>query len=518
MSEGKLALVLHAHLPYVRSAEKGSLEEDWFFQALLECYLPLLKVLEDASKSANQSPKLTISLSPTLLSLFNDQDLKNRFPEWLGIRLKILADSQENEHEAAKELTSFIEFQLSNWNSNKGDVIKRFSSLQDQSVIDIITCAATHGYLPLLREYPQAVKGQLKTAVREHFRVFGIKPKGIWLPECAYYEGLDELLKECELRYSILDGHGVLHSNPRPRYGIYAPICSKHGVAFFGRDSASTLPVWSAREGYPGDSEYREFHRDLGWDLPLKYLQKNGIKTSRPLGLKLHKVSESNKQINEKELYEPDLAKKKVRIHAKEYLMGRKRQLSVLKNKMKFQPLLVAPFDAELFGHWWFEGPIFIKEIFKQSEAEGIELTTLKDYLTINPMLQICEPSPSSWGQGGFHKYWVNETNSWVVHEWSKASKEMIFRCNSGVSTNLELRILQQAARELLLSQSSDWSFILRAGTTTELARERIFRHLNRFWLLIKALGENNNFTELELRKIESEDFIFPLIQAGDWK
>ena len=173
-----------------------------------------------------------------------------------------------------------------------GDLISRFAALQRAEVVDLLTCGATHGYLPLLRQHPEAVRGQLRTAVREHHRLIGERPLGIWLPECAYYEGLDQWMRDAGLRYAVLDGHGLLHGRPRPRYGVYAPICSRNGVAFFGRDSEATLPVWSAKDGYPGDPDYREFHRDLGWDLPLERLAPLGLTEPRPLGLKLHRVTD----------------------------------------------------------------------------------------------------------------------------------------------------------------------------------------------------------------------------------
>ena len=191
MAKGKLALVLHAHLPYVRSAKPGSLEEDWFFQALMECYLPLLQTLEKSADCEGQNPKITISLSPTLLSLMEDRELKKRFPSWLKLRLELLSSTPACFNAAGYYLANNIEKQFNDWNNCNGDLIKRFSSLQNTQVVDLLTCAATHGYLPLLRENPEAVRGQLNTAVREHQRIFGTKPLGIWLPECAYYEGLD---------------------------------------------------------------------------------------------------------------------------------------------------------------------------------------------------------------------------------------------------------------------------------------------------------------------------------------
>ncbi|MEC9027663.1 MAG: DUF1957 domain-containing protein, partial [Cyanobacteriota bacterium] len=235
MGKGALALVLHAHLPYVRSAEPGSLEEDWFFQALIECYLPLLQVLEEAAAAPNQHPRLTISLSPTLLSLLSDDDLKHRFPAWLSVRLDLLAQTSSDLQPAADHLAEIIQRHLHQWLACEGDLIGRFAQLQRSKVVDLLTCGATHGYMPLLREHPEAVRGQLRTAVREHHRLLGEQPLGIWLPECAYYEGLDRWILDAGLRYTVLDGHGLLHATPRPRYGVYAPICSRNGVAFFGR-------------------------------------------------------------------------------------------------------------------------------------------------------------------------------------------------------------------------------------------------------------------------------------------
>ena len=518
MTKGNLAIVLHAHLPYVRSEEPGSLEEDWFFQALVECYLPLLETIEEASRSDNQSPKITLGLSPTLLSLLEDEVLKNRFKKWVEVRIEILTSLKTENLKAVTHLKNHLVKQLESWNSCRGDLIGRFNKLQTSEVIDILTCAATHGYLPLLRENPEAVRAQLKTAVREHKRIFKNSPLGIWLPECAYYEGLDQLMVEAGLRYAVLDGHGLLNAEPRPRYGLYAPICTKRGVAFFGRDSESTLPVWSARDGYPGNPNYREFHRDLGWDLSIDNLKKIGIKEKRPIGIKLFKITSKHTSLENKQQYDPQIAKESVEQDAENYLKERKKQLIKLEDSMQIEPLLIAPFDAELFGHWWFEGPQFISQLFIKSKKEGIKLITLKEALKKNPQIQLCNPSPSSWGQGGFHNYWLNESNSWIVNEWSKAGIEMINICSKGLKEKSYIKILRQAGRELLLSQSSDWSFILKAGTTTELARERINLHLKRFWMLINAIKNNKNIDPNILEKIEKEDCIFPLISPIDWK
>jgi 1,4-alpha-glucan branching enzyme len=191
--------------------------------------------------------------------------------------------------------------------------------------------------------------------------------------------------------------------------------------------------------------------------------------------------------------------------------------LQHLQTAMERPPLLVAPFDAELFGHWWFEGPRFLAELFRQAPASGVGLTTLRDTLSRGDSLQLCQPSPSSWGQGGYHNYWLNDSNAWVIPEWNRASRAMVQRVSRGVGSEQARELLNQAGRELLLAQSSDWSFILRAGTTTELARERIERHLGRFWQLLGAIDGEVELPDGWLEAVRAEDALFPLINAADW-
>ena len=515
---GKLAIVLHAHLPYVRKNEKNSLEEDWLFQAILECYIPLLQVIESSQKENPLNTKLTISLSPTLLSLLQNEQVKETFPSWIETRKYFLNDLSQEEKVASEFLMKNLNDKHLYWQKHNGDLINRFKVLNQSGNLDILTCAATHGYLPILRENPETVRGQIKTAIVSHKEILGVNPLGIWLPECAYYENLDQILFDSGIRYAVLDGHGILNASPRPRYGVYAPICSKNGVAFFGRDSESTLPVWSAKDGFPGDKVYREFHKDLGWELPPSRLKEKGIPSVRPLGLKYYKITDHKSSLDNKEFYIENEAKKKAEEHADTYLLSRSKQLENLSVSSSFEPILIAPFDAELFGHWWYEGPIFIGNILKKSTKYSIRLTNLKEILMEKPKLQICDPSPSSWGQGGYHNYWLNDKNSWIVPEITKAGSMFVECSSKSFNDEFSIRLLKQAARELLLSQSSDWSFILRAGTTTELAKERIDRHLFRFWKVIEML-ENISKTDLIfLEMIEEEDKVFPKINILDWQ
>jgi 1,4-alpha-glucan branching enzyme len=221
--------------------------------------------------------------------------------------------------------------------------------------------------------------------------------------------------------------------------------------------------------------------------------------------------------LDQKQPYAPEAALARVRRDAAHYLEGRAQQLQGLATAMERRPLLVAPFDAELFGHWWFEGPQFLGELFRQAPAAGVGLVSLRQSLSRGESLQLCQPSPSSWGQGGYHHYWLNESNAWVIPQWHRASRAMVQRVNRGVGSAEARDWLNQAARELLLAQSSDWSFILRAGTTTELARERIERHLQRFWRLLQAIEQNTPPPEPWLEAVRQEDGLFPLVNAADW-
>jgi 1,4-alpha-glucan branching enzyme len=255
----------------------------------------------------------------------------------------------------------------------------------------------------------------------------------------------------------------------------------------------------------------------MGWDLPEEQLGELGISSRRPLGLKLHRVTSRNCPLENKQPYDPAAAAARVEEHAAAYLAGRSAELEELGRSMEPPPLLVAPFDAELFGHWWFEGPRFLAALFRHAAGSGVRLVTLREVLQRQPPLQVCRPSPSSWGQGGYHDYWLNDTNAWLIPEWQRAARAMVRRVNRGVASAAQRDLLTQAGRELLLAQSSDWSFILRAGTTTGLARERIERHLDRFWRLIDAIEHGRTPPAEWLEAVQREDRLFPLLNAADW-
>jgi 1,4-alpha-glucan branching enzyme len=349
MTKGYLALVLHAHLPYVRHPEhEFFLEEDWFYEAITETYIPLLQVFERLAAESVPFP-LTLSLSPPLVSMLSDELLRSRYWTYL-LKLKTLTEKElfrNRDHGHLSYLANFYKDRLQSaidtWEQHEGNLLKAFARLQDQGYLDILTCAATHGYLPLLQVNPQAVWAQIKVAVDHYTQCFGRAPTGFWLPECGLYPGLDRMLTEAGLRYVVVDIHALLLARPRPRYGNYAPIfCSGSGLAAFGRDLESSVQVWSREHGYPGDPTYREFYRDIGYDLDLDYIgpyiQPGGGRKST--GIKYHRITGAGEF---KELYDPYWAREKAAEHAANFVFNRERQIEHLQGVMNRPPIIVSP-------------------------------------------------------------------------------------------------------------------------------------------------------------------------------
>jgi 1,4-alpha-glucan branching enzyme len=326
---------------------------------------------------------------------------------------------------------------------------------------------------------------------------------------------LDSVLAEAEIRWFVLDAHGVVLGQPRARFAIFAPYFTPAGPACFGRDRESSRQVWSAREGYPGDPAYRDFYRDLGQEVPMEELEAVYGKGAhrRYTGVKPFRITGATAQ---KELYRRDWAWGAADAHAADFLQSRVGQLRELAEKLPVDPILVSPFDAELFGHWWFEGPDFLDlYLRKAAYDQGVfELTTPGRFLATHPTQQILVPSASSWGNKGYWEVWLNEDNSWIYPHLHAAARRMTERAREFGKTRRkrEQRCLKQMARELLLAQSSDWAFLMKTGTARSYAERRTRDHLIRFQKLDGMLGDGGKFDESVLARCEESDNLFPNI------
>ncbi|HWQ91848.1 MAG TPA: 1,4-alpha-glucan branching protein domain-containing protein [Clostridia bacterium] len=517
--------MLHAHLPFVRHPEHDRfLEENWLFEAITECYLPLLRVLQGWQRDGVTS-RIALSLTPTLCAMLGDPLLQRRYRRHLDELIE-LADKEAHRNlwqPALHDLAHFyharfVEARLL-YEACGGELLRAFRQLQDEGQIEIITSAATHALLPLLARHRPSLRAQVQIARADYRRWFERDPRGIWLPECAYVEGLEEVLAEANLRWFVTDTHGILNARPRPRYAIFAPVFTPHGVAAFGRDHESARQVWSRHEGYPGDQRYRDFYRDIGFDVEMDYLRPHlpAPECRGFTGIKYHRITGGG---SPKELYDPPLAQRAADEHAGHFLSARMAQVQRLAAFFDRPPLVVSPYDAELFGHWWYEGPAFLDLFVRKAHYDQtvLRLITPEDYLREHPTNQLAVPAASSWGEDGYWRVWLNEKNQWIYRLLGPAQEQMSELAGRFVKPDaLQERGLKQAARELLLAQASDWPFILRTGTSPDYASQRVRDHLARFGSLFQQLT-GPGLDEQWLAQIEERDNLFPDMDYRWWR
>lgn len=516
--KGYLALVLHAHLPFIKHPEYPDfLEEDWFYEAMVETYLPLLNVFENLTAEGVDF-RLTMSVTPPLCNMMSDPLLIDRFKHYLRQRVELsekeLTRTQGTDFSAVARMyyDKFRRLQDLFENVYHCHVLEGFKKFQDMGKLEIITCGATHGYLPLM-VHKESVNAQVKIAANDYRLRFGKSPRGIWLGECAYNPGDDKFLRDEGIRFFFMESHGILHGTPRPKYGIYAPVyCPQTGVAAFARDMESAQQVWSADSGYPGDGRYREFYRDLGYDLDYDYikpyLHSDGVR--RNIGMKYCKIT-GKVPLNQKAPYNPAEARSVAAEHAGNFMFNRQKQIEYLATLMDRKPLVVSMYDAELYGHWWYEGIDFLEFLFKKIyyDQKDIKLITPMEYLEMYPVNQTVQPSMSSWGDKGYHDVWLNAGNDWIYRHLIKSAERMRDLANQHPHAGGLLgRTLNQMARELLLMQSSDWAFLMTTGTAKEYSTKRTKDHIQRFNELYEQI-KHNRIDEAYVYDLECRDSIF---------
>ncbi len=515
--KGYLAIVLHAHLPYVRHPEyEEFLEERWLFEAITETYIPLIEMFQRLI-SDGVSFRMTLSISPTLACMLEDSLLQERYLK----HINKLIELAEKEIDRTRWMPEFNRLALMYYHrftrakklfeeKYNRNLLMAFKEFQDKGFLEIITCAGTHGYLPLMI-HKASVKAQVRAGVNTYRRIFGTSPKGMWLPECGYNPGDDWILKEEGIKYFLVDTHGILFAVPRPRYGVYSSYFCKSGIAVFGRDTESSKSVWSAIEGYPGDYDYREFYRDIGWDLDYEYVKPyiNPDGSRGNTGIKYYRITGKT---HNKLPYDPDRAREKAAIHAGNFMFNREKQIEYLYSVMDRKPIIVAPYDAELFGHWWFEGPEFLEFLCRKVcyDQKTFKLITCSDYLKIYPRNQVLTPAMSSWGWKGYSEVWLSGCNDWIYRHYHKAVERMVEAARKFSSANGVMeRALNQMARELLLAQASDWAFIMKTGSHVSYANKRVTEHIFRFTKLWQQVN-NGSIDEKYLSYLEYKDNVFP--------
>ena len=540
---------------------------EWLHEAAAETYLPLLRMFGRLEQDG-LSLRCNLNLSPILLEQLDHAVFKAEFPRYL--ERKILAAREDEAFFAsigdvqfastARFWQQFFSEAQRDFEALGRDIISGFRALAERGRLDVITCAATHGYLPLLGT-DESVRAQVRVAVATHERHLGSAPKGIWVPECGYrpagvwaypvepsdstlpaepFEriGVEEALGESKLQFFFVDTHLVEEGRPAlspygPGQAARTPAPSPEGapsrvyhpffvanpladasdrcsaVTAFSRDPQTGLQVWSADFGYPGDERYLDFHKKR-W----------------PGGHRYWRVTGANVDLGEKDRYDPAAAAERVREHASHFV-----HLVWQTLHASFEdgvpPILCSPFDAELFGHWWFEGPLWLEAVVRvlHDFDTGIALCTCAEYLQHFPAAGTLALQEGSWGAEGNNQVWLNPETAWTYTQLYGAELACRDICSSGSwrDGGLGERLAKQLCRELLLLESSDWQFLITTGAARDYAEQRFLTHNDQF-LELKALWEQ--FTDkrelvpeaLErLRFIETRDNIFADIDPSFW-
>ena len=534
------AIVLHSHLPYARGAGRWPHGEEWIHEAVLGTYLPILTTLHDL-RAADVPFRMTIGLTPILLDQLADRDVIQRTVQYIDDQIRRAeTDRVHLRTEGLTHRAELAEFYSAVYRSLgtayvarfDRDIPAAFADLARTGHVEILTSAATHGYLPLLDE--AAVRLQLATGRRTSRQLLGIETTGIWLPECAYRPGLETILGEHGFTHFFTDanllsgmpaarglarrsvrerdrsGAGLaavaeLERPPVPppaeRPDVFRPyLVGASEVVAVARHPEVSGQVWSASVGYPGDPQYREFHR----------------KDSRS-GLRYWRVTDVTSGLEAKAEYDPRAASERVHAHAEHFVSIVRQELETHRERTGRDGLLTVTFDSELFGHWWFEGVDWLAEVLRRMAAGGPHVTTVAERLAASPPEERIDLREGSWGKANDHSTWVNEKTAWIWHELEQMEQRFADARRSASSDAFHQRALRQAARELLLASASDWPFLVTTGQAADYAVERFRSHSLRFHRACDLARRGTAGDEVELRSLEHADDPFPDVDPRDF-
>ncbi|HYK82210.1 MAG TPA: 1,4-alpha-glucan branching protein domain-containing protein [Gemmatimonadales bacterium] len=529
-------LALHSHLPYVLHHGRWPHGSDWLCEAAVDSYLPLLEQLQGLAASGTPAP-VTIGFTPVLANQLASpafaRELEAFFDQREGAVNEAPAALAASGDAALLPLVTFWKSRLRRlrdlFQSVDRDIVAAFRRLQDAGRLEIIGSAATHGYLPLLAR-DESIRLQLAVGRREHRRLFGRDPVGCWLPECAYRprtgrrRGMEEELAAAGFRYFFTDAHLAQAGEPLGAYGEVplgaerfdaerpdtpaqpaaravrspyrayrvTPPSAKRGVAVFVRDPRSSMQVWSRHHGYPGDEWYLEFHK-IRW----------------PEGLKLWRVTGPEVDLGAKRPYEPAAALGRAGEHARHFAhllagIGGERGAGVV----------VAPFDTELFGHWWFEGVDFLAGVYRElCHHPGVRPATASQHLADHAPRVALRLAEGSWGVNGDHTMWLNDRTAWTWQRLRALEGAFWAAAPRALASPAARPALAQAARELLLAQASDWQFMISTGAVPDYAERRFTLHCDDAERLLTTLtsGASGDGTTLAA-ELERRDGLFPQV------
>jgi 1,4-alpha-glucan branching enzyme len=559
-SLGTLCLVLHGHLPYVLHHGSYPHGEAWLYEAAAETYLPILDVIGELALHRAR-PGLTIGLTPILLEQLAHERFKTGFVAYLNARIERARQDRKGFEKSNELHFAYLAERWEKWYAKNlehferidRDLPKEFAQRFREGHIQILTSNATHAYMPLILN-DQSLRAQMACGVMTSERILGIKPRGMWLPECAYrptwdqwmpsvlYDnarhrvGIEQFIADAGVTHFFVDSHMVgggqplgtfeggnfrgvndtqLHwdqnrgwRDPLEPVGVASKPESPRCFAF-ARHPRVSEQVWSGSIGYPGAGEYLEFHRKHG-----------------ERGLRYHKVTHNKAPLSDKHPYYPDDVPAKLYEHAQHFCNVVRDVLREHKHRTGREGVCVAPFDAELFGHWWFEGPNFLRDvIFTLNRDPQVKLRTAEEALYHHPPDKVMRLPEGSWGEKGNHSVWINDRTRWIWEMDYRAENQMLKLLHALPWRTSEKigELMQKAGRELLLLQASDWPFVIHSQGAVDYGIQRFAGHCTRFDRLtdlaerLAAGGQIDELAKIEIAEADTHDSVFPDIDLNWW-
>jgi 1,4-alpha-glucan branching enzyme len=536
-------LTLHSHLPYVLNHGRWPHGSDWLCEAALDTYLPLVEALRALRDEGTPAP-VTIGVTPVLANQLASPVFVEEMEAFFAHRLLACDEAPASLAVTGEaHLLPLVDF----WRARlerlrrlfrdlDGGLVAAFRALERDGRLEIIGSAATHGFLPLLAR-DESIRLQLAVGRAEHRRLFGRLPDGVWLPECAYRprgpwqpaggapragirRGIDEHVSDAGFSYFFVDSHLASAGRPLGIYGdpggdptVHRPTGRPDGIghrsphvayrlpgrelAALVRDPRSSMQVWSRYLGYPGDGAYLEFHK-MRW----------------PGGLKLWRVTAGDVDLGGKEPYVPDAALDRAGNHAGHFA-GLLAEIASGEHHRR-EGVIVAPFDTELFGHWWFEGPDWLAAVYRRlaGEDRGVRPVTASRHLADHPARQTIRLTSGSWGANGDFSMWLGDATRWTWELLWPLEEAFWDAAPAALHRAAAAPVLAQAARELLLAQASDWQFIISTGAAADYAARRLREHCRDAEGLIAALAPEaeGRLPQAQLRaeELARRDQVFP--------
>jgi 1,4-alpha-glucan branching enzyme len=520
-----ISIVLNLHTPFVRPLDPPwAAEERVFFEALSETYLPLLEVLDRLD--ADHVPfRLALSLSPPLCHMLRDELLLQKYLEFTDRQIEFgLEEIKRTQGDPAlQKISRFfydkaVDKRILFTERYEGDVLKTIDHYQRKGKVELLTTAATYGFLPFYTTYAEAIQAQLEVAVVSHHRFFGIRPQGFWLPELGWNDELDEQLRSYGFSYTIIDSHGLFLGTPPPARGSFYPVKTPAGILLLSRDYYAARDIAEPGTGFPFDPRYQDCRDDVGYELPSEtvkpFLGPGGVRTRTGFKYRSHGDPQAPAAAP-RPLYDPEQALAKTREQARSFLENRIARFKKVAKYMDETAISLCAYDGDALGRYWYEGPLFIESLFREgAQREEIQFMNPAEYLYKQPpgSYPTVVPEFSSWGVNGYAEMWLDAANDWIYRHVIRSLERMIELAERFADdTGLKERALNQAAREILLAQGSDWAKMLYKGESPEYARNQIEGALRNFTTIYESLGSNYISTEW-LTSLERQHNIFPTI------